>query len=160
MAQEKKIENKIREAWIGAGGYAIKNHGGQYTPKGQPDLTGCFDGRYIAMEVKEPNGRITPVQLKHLKQIAAAGGVAVIAYDTTAFTAILNHVRFGKPMKTVMVAENDADITVEYAKKLWAKVDKTYPLVQIVLASEATAETVVIDTLVDKDEAGNDIMPF
>jgi hypothetical protein len=48
--------------------------------KGAADLIGCLpDGRFIAGEVKAPNGRLSPEQQAFLEKIAGLGGLAIFA---------------------------------------------------------------------------------
>jgi hypothetical protein len=50
--------------------------------KGAADLIGCLpDGRFIAVEVKAPQGRLSPEQQAFLDKIAGLGGVAIVAYS-------------------------------------------------------------------------------
>lgn len=45
---------------------------------GTPDLIACVDGRFIALEVKAPKGRVSAIQRHRMEQIQAAGGIAVV----------------------------------------------------------------------------------
>ena len=42
---------------------------------GWPDITGCADGRFIALEVKSAKGRVRKAQTTVLDALRAAGGV-------------------------------------------------------------------------------------
>ena len=42
---------------------------------GWPDITGCADGRFIALEVKSAKGRVRKAQTAVLDALTAAGGV-------------------------------------------------------------------------------------
>jgi len=44
--------------------------------KGTPDVLACVNGRFVALEVKTPTGRVDPLQTYQLDCITAAGGVA------------------------------------------------------------------------------------
>lgn len=51
-----------------------------YRMKGVADILGCLpDGRFLAIEVKTPKGRLTPEQRLFLGQIQASGGVSFVA---------------------------------------------------------------------------------
>src|SRR5690606_8320365 len=69
-------EAAITEAimkWLRArGAYVIKTYGGPYR-RGLPDLIGVYRGRALALEVKRPGGRPTPLQEHELGRWAAAG---------------------------------------------------------------------------------------
>lgn len=47
---------------------------------GVPDLLVCWFGRFIAIEVKRPTGKVTKLQEYKIGQINSAGGVAFVAY--------------------------------------------------------------------------------
>jgi hypothetical protein len=48
--------------------------------KGNADILGCLpDGRFLAVEIKTPHGRLSPDQLAFLEKISGMGGVAVVA---------------------------------------------------------------------------------
>lgn len=79
------IRREVSRHWPRA--YVLKVHGGGYQDAGTPDLLLCVEGRFYGMEVKAPRpgesaeharGRVTPVQRERLRQIEAAGGVAVV----------------------------------------------------------------------------------
>ena len=63
------------------GGRWIKIHGGPYQEKGLPDILGCLEGRFIAIEVKLPGKEktLTPSQDKFLESITLAGGIAFMS---------------------------------------------------------------------------------
>lgn len=44
------------------------------TRSGIADLIVCWHGRFIALEVKTPAGRVTPLQLVEAGRVAEAGG--------------------------------------------------------------------------------------
>lgn len=46
---------------------------------GTPDILACVDGRFVAIEVKTPTGRLTKLQKYHIDRIIEAGGVAFVA---------------------------------------------------------------------------------
>lgn len=43
---------------------------------GIPDVLMCHHGRFIALEVKTPRGRLAPIQRVTLEHITRAGGIA------------------------------------------------------------------------------------
>lgn len=46
---------------------------------GQPDVMGQLpDGRFLALEVKRPTGRVRPEQAEFLAKVARHGGVAAV----------------------------------------------------------------------------------
>lgn len=48
-------------------------------PTGQPDITGCIQGRYLAIEVKVPGGKAKRHQTYVLDQLSKAGAACTIA---------------------------------------------------------------------------------
>jgi len=73
---EKHIQTKILkylrtlpECW------AVK---ADVSQRGVPDIICCYRGRFIALEVKRPGGRITPAQQATLDVICRAGGAVSV----------------------------------------------------------------------------------
>ncbi len=56
---------------------------------GCPDLLVCYRGRFIALEVKEPRGRVSKIQNKVLNDISVAGGWAVVVRSVDEALALL-----------------------------------------------------------------------
>lgn len=50
-----------------------------YTKSGVPDLLACVNGRFVAIEVKAPNGSPSELQKYNVKLINKCNGFAVIA---------------------------------------------------------------------------------
>jgi hypothetical protein len=57
------------------------------TKKGTADILGCFNGRYIAIEVKIGADRQSVDQKKEQADVIAAGGIYLIARNMTDFLA-------------------------------------------------------------------------
>ena len=53
-----------------------KEHGGPYGTSGIPDIIICYKGRFIGMECKLPDGRLTELQKRAISKINRAGGIA------------------------------------------------------------------------------------
>ncbi len=56
--------------------FAWKTHGGMYGTAGLPDIIACVSGRFVALEVKTPSGKLTTLQESTLRKINAAKGFA------------------------------------------------------------------------------------
>jgi len=56
--------------------FAFKEHGGMYGTAGLPDVICCIGGRFVALEVKVPGGRLTKLQETTLQKIQRAKGIA------------------------------------------------------------------------------------
>lgn len=77
MAAEKTFENKIKKFLESQGCYFVKYFGCAFTRSGVPDLLVCANGKFIAIEVKAENGRLSELQKYNLEQIKKAGGIAL-----------------------------------------------------------------------------------
>lgn len=81
MAAEKQFENKVKAFLKNNGCWFLKYWGGAaYTKSGIPDILVCCKGRFIAVEVKAPNGKPSDLQIYNLRQIDRAGGLAILLY--------------------------------------------------------------------------------
>lgn len=80
MANEKKIENSIKNYITTQGGLVYKIHGGDlYQETGIPDLLVCWKGLFVGIEVKDPKGKPSAMQLLQGMRIKRAGGHFLIA---------------------------------------------------------------------------------
>jgi hypothetical protein len=79
MAQtpEAKVKARIHAALKAAGAYAVNYIGGQYANNGTPDILACLDGRFIGIEAKAGRGKPTALQVRALRVIDEAGGLAL-----------------------------------------------------------------------------------
>ena len=90
---EKAITDKILKALrnvTGSRGWFKKIHGSPYMSS-LPDIIGCFDGRFVGLEVKRPSNRhgVTPGQQAELDKLSAAGGlVGVVTSVEEALTLL------------------------------------------------------------------------
>lgn len=81
MAAEKQFENKVKTFLKDNGCWFLKYWGGAaYTKSGIPDILVCCKGRFLAVEVKAPNGKPSDLQIYNLRQIDRAGGLAILLY--------------------------------------------------------------------------------
>ena len=74
---EKQIQAQIIKYIQAKGGYVVKVI--TATKAGVPDIIACIDGKFYGIEVKDPNGAATPLQLANLEMIRTAGGVGILA---------------------------------------------------------------------------------
>ena len=91
-----RIRDAIRDRWPGV--YVLKIHGGAAQSGGIPDLVGCVDGRFFAIEVKAPRRgesntkareRVTVRQAIHLERVLDAGGISGVAVTVDEAIAII-----------------------------------------------------------------------
>jgi hypothetical protein len=75
---------KLRQikAWSNPSG-AVRIRPGKFMSfglKGSSDILGCLpDGRFPAVEVKAPSGRLSPEHRRFLEDIGRLGGLAIVA---------------------------------------------------------------------------------
>lgn len=78
---EKEFENKVKKyldklpkCWY------IKIWGGGFMKAGIPDILGVINGKFIALELKGPNGVPSELQKRNIRIINQCGGWGVILY--------------------------------------------------------------------------------
>ena len=77
--REKQIENTIKKYLASIGVWYIKHHANKFTKVGVPDILACWQGKFVAIEVKTPVGVLSELQKYNLKAISDAGGVSIVA---------------------------------------------------------------------------------
>lgn len=79
--READIVRVIRDYLAVLGVWEIKTQSQGFQRRGVPDILACLppDGRLLAIEVKGPRGKVSPEQEAELTQIAASGGLAIVA---------------------------------------------------------------------------------
>ena len=75
---ESKVKKKVHAMLKEHGTYAVNYIGGQYANNGTPDILACLSGFFIGIECKAGRGRPTALQIKNLRDIAKAGGLALV----------------------------------------------------------------------------------
>lgn len=76
------------------GVWCFKAHGGPFQRAGVPDIIGCIDERFFAIEVKARSGKTTALQELTIQHIIAAGGLAGVA---TSVEQALDILGVGRP---------------------------------------------------------------
>ena len=77
---EKSVEDQIKEYIKNCGGLCYKIHGGDlYQETGIPDLLCCWGGLFFGIEVKDPGGKPSAIQLAQGARIIKAKGHFIIA---------------------------------------------------------------------------------
>lgn len=78
---QKKIIEWFKKEYPAA--FIWKAAAGPYSRGGIPDLCAIINGKFYGFEVKRPGGKPTKLQIKTIKEINAAGGIAaVVTYPT------------------------------------------------------------------------------
>lgn len=90
---ESKVVKHILEQLRPRGGFWIKIHGSPFQIAGIPDILGCYEGRFIAFEVKRDSmGRPTKLQVFQMNQIRRAGGVARLIWTAEQALELLDRI--------------------------------------------------------------------
>lgn len=77
----KKLESDFQEEVINylesKGAYVLKTHVSSFQKQGEPDITCCYLGRYVALELKrDTKAQTSALQKYRIKCIQLAGGIA------------------------------------------------------------------------------------
>lgn len=91
---ESRLQARIKKALLREfpGSVFYKMHGSEFMESGIPDLLGCVEGRFIALEVKHPDTGhgVTPIQQAQLDRLAEAGAtVAVVESVDEAINVVM-----------------------------------------------------------------------
>lgn len=80
---ESRLQLKIRKALEleFPGSFWRKIHSSEFQSAGIPDLVGCVEGYFFALEVKMPDNKPTPLQRAVMQKIRDAGGYAGAVYS-------------------------------------------------------------------------------
>jgi Holliday junction resolvase len=91
---EKDIVAAIKRylASLGDEVFFFKEHGGPYGQSGVPDIIACYQGRFLGLEVKLPQGRLTALQKRAIEKINRAGGIAARVESMDDVKAIIRRV--------------------------------------------------------------------
>ena len=83
MAQtpEAKVKEKIKKILKEHKVYFAMPMGTGYGNSGVPDFLCCVNGRFLAIEAKAGRGIPTALQEKNMRDIKAAGGVAMVVNE-------------------------------------------------------------------------------
>lgn len=69
----KEYLNEVPDCWH------VKIHGHHMQDSGLPDIIGCCDGNFFAIELKTLDGEVSKLQEIILKKINRTGGTAIVA---------------------------------------------------------------------------------
>jgi hypothetical protein len=65
-----------------------KRWGSEMATAGDPDLTGCYQGRHFELEVKAPGGRVSRIQEVRLEEWRRVGAVVGVVHSPEEALAI------------------------------------------------------------------------
>lgn len=75
---ERDLQPEIIEYLEKMGAYVLKTHVSSFQKQGEPDITCCYLGRYIAFELKrDEKEKARKLQEYKMKLIRRAGGIAM-----------------------------------------------------------------------------------
>ncbi len=83
MAQtpEGKVKAAVCKILDAHGAYYFKPPANGYGRQGIPDIIGCYNGRFIAIECKAGKGKTTALQERELQLIKDSGGFTFVARE-------------------------------------------------------------------------------
>lgn len=81
MTPEKKVKVKVVAILKEFGAYYFYPVTGGYGASGVPDIVGCYNGKFFAVECKAGKGKTTALQDKNIAQIIACGGLAMVVNE-------------------------------------------------------------------------------
>ena len=73
---ERDLTRQVRDFLRVLGAWEVKHRAGLGDRRGVPDVLACYRGRFVALEIKAPKGRLTPQQTAELEAVRRAGGIA------------------------------------------------------------------------------------
>jgi len=78
---EGKVKAAVRKMLAKHGIYYFMPPGMGLGRSGIPDIIGCYNGRFIAIECKAGKGQLTALQARELALIKATGGFTFVARE-------------------------------------------------------------------------------
>jgi Holliday junction resolvase len=92
---ESRLQRRIRDRLEKeVGGWWFKVHGSMFQVAGVPDLVGCVNGMFFALEVKTEDGDTSEIQDETIRRIKLEGGGAtVVVTPKEAVAFVKEHLR-------------------------------------------------------------------
>ena len=91
MGRERENVKRVITELQRRGAWVVKIHVGPYQRPGIPDVLACYAGRFLAIEVKQDTGRVSPLQEYEMRMIRRAKGTAlVVRSDLSELRALLD----------------------------------------------------------------------
>lgn len=79
---EGKVKARVKKVLDSLGVYHFSPNMAGYGRSGVPDIIGCADGRFFAIECKAGGNRPTALQDRELQRIVDAGGVSMVINES------------------------------------------------------------------------------
>lgn len=89
---EARLSAQIRTELIKRGAWGFKIHGGPTMMAGLPDLIFCYRGQFVGLEVKMPEGVVSTIQKRRIKEIRDAGGRAYVVRSVKSAVRVLERI--------------------------------------------------------------------
>lgn len=104
---EKVFENKIKKLLKEKQAYYVKFFGCGITTAGTPDILACVNGRFIGIECKADNGRLSEMQRLKLKAIQNSGGIGIVAAPCAWYDVVklINCISYGELDNARIIAD-------------------------------------------------------
>lgn len=99
-ANESHVKDDVKELLKSHGAWYVMPIGGSFSAIGVPDFVACVYGKLWGIETKFGSNKPTPMQQKNLRDIEAAGGVAMVITEKNIIelSERLTKARFDKEM--------------------------------------------------------------
>jgi Holliday junction resolvase len=78
---EAKVKKRVVEQLKLLGAYYFYPVTGGYGSSGVPDIVGCYNGRFFAIECKAGTNKPTALQEKNIDAIHASNGAAIVVNE-------------------------------------------------------------------------------
>lgn len=78
---EVRVKRKVKEVLKDLGAYYVMPVTSGYGNSGAPDFIVCLQGRFVGIECKAGNNKVTVLQRHNLDLIKTAGGIDLVVND-------------------------------------------------------------------------------
>ena len=82
MTPEAKVKKRVVDQLKSLGAYYFYPVTGGYGSSGVPDIVGCYNGRFFAIECKAGTNKPTALQQKNIDAIRKSGGAAIVVNES------------------------------------------------------------------------------
>lgn len=79
---ESKVKDKVKKLLAAHGAYHFMPATHGYGSSGVPDIVACLHGKFIGIECKANGNNPTALQVKNLRELSSAGGIAIVVDET------------------------------------------------------------------------------
>ena len=90
--EESSIQKDISDYLTSKGAEVYNPKTGSHSKKGTPDLLLCFQGLFIAIEVKQPGKKPSKLQQLRIKRDKKAGGIAFATDNLKEVKELINDI--------------------------------------------------------------------